>query len=164
MMGNTRAIKYSLSLAAMLLLVLAMPIQAESLVGFDPDLKSVNVGETFSLDIVMQGFPNTEGGGLSLQFNPSVVQVISLTVNNSTWTFVNRDGEIDNSNGVVSDILFSNYNGVSDSATIATIDFQAIKRGKCKLQLKPSAISPFASNGEAIPVRYASAVVRVSGK
>ena len=133
----------------------------EALVGFSEKKTKTRVGEQFTIDIVMSGMPTTEGGGLNLKFNPKMLQVTNVSVDKGTWNFVSKDGEIDNQNGLVTDILFSNYKGVNDSAKIVTIEFEAIKRGRTKLRLNPSSISPFASNGEVVDVKFKKAVVKV---
>lgn len=146
-----------------LLLGAAMTVQAEPLVGFSVNRIKVTAGQTFTLDITMQGFPATEGGGINLHYNPAVLKVSRVSVDGTTWTFVNRDGEIDNATGTVADILFSSYAGISDSAIIATVEFVAIDKGRSRLKLETSALSPFASNGEEIAVSYESAKINVRG-
>jgi hypothetical protein len=144
----------------MLLLGTGVFVQAEPLVGFSSNHIKVAVGETFTLDITMKGFPTTEGGGINLRYNPYVLQVAGVTVD-GTWTFVNRDGEINNATGTIASILFSSYNGLSDNATIATVEFEAINKGRSRLDLDTSALNPFASDGAEISVNYQPAVIRV---
>jgi hypothetical protein len=91
------------------------------------------------------------------------VKVTGVTVNSGVWSFVARDGLVDNSTGTVTDILFSSYRGVSGSAAIATVGFEAVKRGKSRMRLEPSAVSPFGGDGTVIPVRYEGAAVDVRG-
>lgn len=115
------------------------------------------VGEQFSLDVLMSDFPTTEGGGIVLHFNPRVVQVRNVSVDDSVWNFVNRNGDIDNDRGTVSDILFSNYQGVTGNAKIATIEFEIINKGRSRITLEESSINPFAGGGENISVTFQSA-------
>jgi len=120
-----------------------------------------HVGERFSLDVLMSDFPTTEGGGLVLRFNPRVVRVTNVSVDDGVWSFVNKNGDIDNDKGKVSDILFSNFRGVTGDAKIATIEFEAIHKGKSRIRLKESASNPFAGGGENITVEFKSAKIRI---
>jgi len=147
-------------LASCLLFVISTLVSAAD-VSFSEKRVRSHVGEQFSLDILMSDFPTTEGGGLVLHFNPKVVRVTNVSVDDSVWSFVNKNGDIDNGEGTVSDILFSNYRGVTGNAKIATIEFEAIKRGKSRIKLEESAINPFAGGGEKIAVTFKSSNVRV---
>ena len=136
---------------------------AGPLVDFSSGMTRMKVGEAFSLDVVMHDFPNTEGGGVNLLFNPDVLQVNAVTINGDAWDFENRSGEIDNSAGSVSDILFTSYKGVAGEAKVATVEFHAIGRGKTTLYLSESETNPFAAGGERVSVEYGTASVRVRG-
>jgi hypothetical protein len=136
---------------------------AEPLVDFSSSMTRMKSGETFSLDVLMHAFPNTEGGGVNLLFNPDVLQVNAVTINGNAWDFENRSGEIDNSTGSVSDILFTNYKGVAGEARIATVEFHAIGRGETTIYLSESSTNPFATMGERVSVEFGTALVRVRG-
>jgi hypothetical protein len=147
-------------LTGCLLFVISTLVSAADVSFSEKRIRS-HVGEQFSLDILMSGFPAIEGGGVTLHYNSDVVRVTSVSVDDSTWNFVNRDGEIDNDAGTVSDILFSNYQGVTGDAKIATIGFESIKKGRSKLTLEESAINPFGSGGENVAVTFKSSTIRV---
>jgi hypothetical protein len=134
---------------------------AEPLVQLTPDKNEFAVGNTYSVQVMMEGFPQTEGGGVSLSFNPAMLQVTKVQVDSGTWTFVNRNGEIDNQAGLVSDIVFSNFSGVSGNAAIATIEFKAIKPGRSQLTLAGSTLNPFAGGGQPIEVAFGNAQVMI---
>ena len=153
------------SMLGLLLCFVTEGTQADSVVGFNADHIKTTVGESFTVEIVMNGFPNTEGGGITLRFNPAVVQVTGVAVNEDAWSFVTRPGAIDNTAGAVTDILFSSYQGVSGSAMVATVTFEAIGKGKSSLDLEASSRSPFASAGDVVTVKYEKAKItsRVSG-
>lgn len=138
--------------------------EAAANVSFSEEKVKTYVGGEFSLDIVMANFPTTEGGGVRLRFDPSVLEVTNVAVNSDEWRFVNRNGDIDNADGVVSDILFSSYQGVSGNATIATVQFKAIGRGKAKIKLEEAKSNPFSSAGERLDVAFESSKVRVKHK
>ena len=144
-----------------LLFVFSTLASADANVSFSEEKVKTTVGSEFSLDVVMADFPTTEGGGVSLQFNPSVLEVTNVSVNSDEWRFVNKNGDIDNANGVVSEILFSSYQGVTGNATIATIQFKAVGKGRAKIKLKEAESNPFASAGEKVAVSFESTKVKV---
>lgn len=133
-----------------LLLITALTVQAEPTVDFSSDNIQTRIGKTFTTDIVITDFPKTEGGGISLIFNPNVLQVQSITLNGADWNFVNQQGVIDNVNGVISDILFSSFSGVTGDAVVATVNFKARAQGQSALTMTESQLNPFASSGQRI--------------
>ena len=147
-----------------LLLVSSGIVNAEPEVLFSKWKVKSSVGATVSVDVLMVDFPNTEGGGIELQYNPALVNVNSVTVDESTWSFVNKDGDIDNTNGTVSEILFSSYKGVSGSAKIATVELEFVGRGKDSIMLNESDSNPFASNGDVFSVSFKPMLISVRGK
>ncbi len=120
---------------------------------------NVNEGEAFTLDVTVNDFVISEGGGVSVFFDPASVQVTAVSVDNDVWDFVNKDGTINNARGTVSDILFSSYQGVSGNARVATIEFKSIKKGTTELTLKEATANPFASNGQVMAVSFKSTTV-----
>ncbi len=150
-----------LTLLAAVVLLWAGAMQAQPVVSFSEATTKVTAGETFTVDIVMSDFPVSQGGGLTLRYRPSVLQVTSVTVNDATWSFINKPGNIDNEVGEVKDIIFSAFPGVSGDGVIATIEFGAIKNGRSRLLLEVSPINLFASNGESFVVEFDDAVVQV---
>ena len=123
---------------------------------------NVTVGETFTLDITMSDFPTSEGGGVTIQFDPSILYVSNVTINSEVWNFVNRVGEIDNNAGVISDILFSSFSGISEDSSVATITFNAIGSGNSQISLETSSINPFSSNGSEIAANFVQTNVQVT--
>lgn len=144
-----------------LLLVSSMMANAESEISLSESKIKSRVGQTVSVDLVMSDFETTEGGGVNLHFNPKMVKVNSVVVDDSTWSFVNQDGEIDNNTGIVKDILFSSYRSVSGDAKIATIELEFVGKGKSKIKLRESGSNPFASNGEQMTVSFKKSKIRV---
>ena len=90
---------------------------------------SVNTGETFTLDISASEFTSSEGGGITLHFDASLLQATSVDVDDTVWDFVTQDGRINNAEGTISNILFSSYQGVVGDAKIATIEIKSIEQG-----------------------------------
>ena len=120
------------------------------------------VGESFTLDVSMSDFPTSEGGGVSVQFDASMLNVTDVTINSATWDFVNQVGNIDNNAGLVSDILFSSFNGVSGDSNIVTITFYAISSGSSQIALTSSEINPFSSGGNKVGATFISTKVQIT--
>ena len=150
-------------LLAVILLSITNLTLAEAVVGFDSKQIKVKSGDVFAVDVVLKGFPQTEGGGISLRYDPETLRVVNVAVYENIWGFVKHDGVTDNTAGLVSDILFSSYEGVVGDAPVARIEFEAIARGRSTLELEGSVLNPFASDGKKIAVRYEMASVNVRG-
>ena len=148
-------------LLAMMLMLFVVTAHGEPLVGFSEKRIKAKQGDTITIDIVMKDFPASEGGGLSLSFDPSVLNILAVNLNKDLWDFVTQEGNINNKDGQITDILFSSYKGVSGEATIVTVEFQAISHGKTKLWLHESLANPFASQGQRMAVEFDSARVFV---
>lgn len=159
--GNLNMTNKFYILLGTLLFVFSTLVNAGANVSFSEHAVKSRTGNTFTLDVLMSGFPTTEGGGLVLHFNSRKLQVTNVTVDTSVWNFVNKVGDIDNTNGTISDILFSSYQGVIGSAKIATIEFQAIHKGKGKITMEESTVNPFSSNGQNINVTFTPTKVRI---
>lgn len=121
----------------------------------------VNVGSAFTLDVELDAFPVTEGGGVNVGYSPEVLQVKTVLINSETWDFVTQPGYIDNSSGLVSNVLVSSYQGVKDKAVIATITFDAIAAGNSVITLSESTVNPFASAGTKVNPQFVSSHVIV---
>ena len=134
-------------------------IDPNAFVAFSTNSVSVADGANFSLDVKANLLAVSEGGGISLRYDPSILEVVTVNVNSSVWNFVARNGQINNSEGFVSDILFSSYSGVSGETVIATIEFKSINKGSSSIVIEESSVNPFASNGELMTVVFESANV-----
>lgn len=152
-----------ISILVLLFISAGVAVAAGPTVSVSPQKSATSVGGTVSVDIVIQNFPVSEGGGVNLQFDPSVVKVTGVSVNSAQWNFASNPGTIDNAKGKVSDIWFSSFNGVSGTATVATIQLQALKRGKCPLKISESSINPFASGGQKVAIQLVNGLVQVKG-
>lgn len=122
---------------------------------------TVNLGEIFTLDITMSNFPTSEGGGVTVQFDPSMLNASHVAINSEVWNFVNKTGEIDNKAGLISDILFSNFAGISGDTKVATITFNTITAGNSQISLEGSSINPFSSNGSKVVANFVSTDVEI---
>lgn len=123
---------------------------------------NATVGESFTLDITMSDFPVSEGGGISVHFDAAMLNVSNVAINSATWDFVNKVGNIDNNAGVVSDILFSSYNGVSGDSSIVTITFNAISSGSSQVSLTSSEVNPFSSDGNKVSASFIPTTVQIA--
>ncbi|WP_157118003.1 hypothetical protein [Oceanicoccus sagamiensis] len=83
-------------------------------------------------------------------------------MNSTLWNFATSSGLVNRKGNMVSDILFSNFKGVSGDARIATVTFSAKRTGKTAIRLKPSEINPFASNGSVLDVKFQKTKIIVS--
>lgn len=95
----------TLALAATLALGTA---QAQSL-SLSPDAKTVDLGTSFSLDVLASDFANSIlGGGFELSFDPSVLRLDSVVIP-ASWEFARSGGLIDNASGTLSDAYFATF-------------------------------------------------------
>lgn len=144
--------KFLTPITFLFLIIVAAAQAAGPTVVLNPSKTSAAVGDTIIVTIDARDFPVSEGGGLNLGFNPSVIQVKKVSINTSAWEFVSRPGRIDNTSGNVSDILFASFKGVQGDALIATVEVQIVGEGNANLTLQQSSLTPFASQGQALSV------------
>jgi hypothetical protein len=134
----------------------AVPVveNARANIKFSQDAVQAKPGMDVVVTILMSDLPATEGGGVSLAYDSSMVNVSAVQVNQVVWKFVNTNGVTDNVAGKVNDVLFSNYSAVPGNAEIATITISPLRPGNSQIVLSGSAVNPFASNGEALSVSF----------
>ena len=144
-----------------LLFIFSMMVHAESGVSLSESTIKSKIGSIVSVDLLMSDFAMTEGGGIDIHYDSTLIQINSIVVDGATWSFVNRDGHINNADGTVSNILFSSYQGVSGNAKIATIELEFIGKGKGEINLSEAASNPFASNGQQMAVTFSSTKIHV---
>ncbi len=129
----------------------------------DPLSSSVGLGDTFFIDVIGEGFPTTEGGGFDLAFDQTVINALSVSIDNGLWGFVNDLGTIDNVTGSLSDVLVSAFPAVAlGDFTVATIEFQAVGAGTSSLLFSESSMNPWASGGSGINPTFTTASVSVA--
>jgi hypothetical protein len=152
-----------LSSTFLLALVVHARPAAAATVAFSSQQGSLAVGGTATLSISGSGFTQTtEGGGVSVHFDPTRVRVASVIVDGLTWEFFTSVGAIDNVTGVVNDIVFASFAGHSGSFPIATITFQGLAAGTSALTMTESALNPFASGGQHLAVTLSPASLSVA--
>ena len=119
-------------------------------IGFNNSTSSVNQGDSFSLTVQGNGFDNIVGGGLNLAFNSSVLQINSVTINQSVFEFYigdgTEEGSLDNNFGQLLNTSFNSFAGASGAFDIMDINFTAIGTGSSDLILSESLLWVFADD------------------
>ena len=138
-------------------------------IGFNNSSTSVNLGDAFSLTIQGSGFDPIVGGGLNMTFNSSVLQVNSVTIDQSVFEFYigggTEEGLLDNTTGNLFNTSFNSFFGASGDFDIMTIGFTAVGAGSSSLNLSESALWTFADifgSPYGDQVVFESAMVNVS--
>jgi hypothetical protein len=133
-------------------------------IGTVSDRVEIELGETFSVDIMATDFDVVlDGGGLDIHFDPAIVQLDYATVDTAVWDPLNSgiSGGIDNTNGEISGIHFASSEDVTGDFPIATLGFTATALGMSPLQLIPNDMNPFISGGAITPVTLENGAINV---
>ncbi len=130
-------------------------------VAVDITSTKLNVGDTATLTIDLVNFPTTHGGGVNVFFNQKVVNVSGVQIN-PVWSFVNRNGVVDNGQGQVKDIFFSHFNGLEGNIPVVTIQLVAIGEGTSNIVVTESDANPFADGNGVIPVTINNRIASVT--
>jgi len=133
-------------------------------VQLSPTTASVLPGGMVELTIAGTGFDmTTVGGGLSLQWNPDVLDLDSVVVDTTTWEFARSGGLLDAASGTLSDLYFASFIGRSGNFGIATLRFVADKPGDTLVAMSASIDFPFADEmAEVMPVGFSGAEITVA--
>ena len=124
---------------------------------------SANINDIFTLDIIGQDFTsNVDGGGVNIIFDPAIINVLSVSIDNDFWDFMNMEGTINNTLGTVNGIMVNALSSTTDNFTIASIEFQAITGGTTNILLNDFSFNPWSSGGETISTSYVTGQVTVS--
>jgi len=144
---NMRKLLFTISLAALGVIVLAMPALAATTVSLSPvSVKAVS-GKSFNVVIAVnpQGVSNyTEK--IELDYPADLLQVKSFSLG-SNWMALSQTGYdlVDNANGTL--IKTAGYpGGLSSSATFGTISFYAKKAGSGVIKLGTGSLALDANN------------------
>lgn len=136
-----------------------------ALITWDFSNVSVLENDIFTLDVIGTGFvSNVDGGGVDLSFDSSVLNVLSVTVDDLFWDFATSTGTIDNIGGTVNGIAVNAFSPVTGDFTVASIQFQAIGPGgsNSALTLAEYALNPWASGGSLINPTFTGGNVNIS--
>ena len=142
-----RKLLFTISLAALGVIVLAMPALAATTVSLSPVNISVTSGKNFNVVIAVnpQGASNyTEK--IELDYPADLLQVKSFSLG-SNWMALSQTGYdlVDNANGTL--IKTAGYpGGLSSSATFGTISFYAKKAGSGVIKLGTGSLALDANN------------------
>jgi len=133
-------------------------------VQISPTTASLLPGEEVEVTITGTGFDLTMvGGGLTLQWNPDVLDLQSVVMDTGTWEFKTTGGELDVAAGTLSDMFFNSFQGRSGSFGIATLRFVADNPGSTQLTMSDSADFPFGDEmGGVVPVSFTGANITVT--
>jgi hypothetical protein len=132
-----------------------------ALVTFDLLASTVELNDIFTVDITGEDFPTihvggsegTQGGGVNLFYDSSIVSLLSVSIDTDVWSYAagTSTGTIDNGLGEVSDILVTDFPGVdTGSFVVATLEFQAVGSGTTALTLTESTINPWGAAGSLV--------------
>jgi hypothetical protein len=131
-----------------------------------PANSSVLSGNSFNVEVRGSGFTdNVVGGGFSLDFNPDVLSLVSVTVNTVEWEFLTNPGTINNAAGTLRDVWFNAFAAPLPTGNfpIAVLNFTAKLPGNSPLTLLASPDFPFADDlAQVISVSYGRGAVSVS--
>lgn len=129
-------------------------------------VNSVNVNDVFTLDVVGTGFlSNVDGGGVNISFDSNVLNILSVTIDDTVWDFGGAGistGNIDNLNGLLDGIMVNTFADVTGDFVVASIEMQAISEGTSLLSLTEYALNPWASGGSLINPDFADGCVSVT--
>lgn len=120
---------------------------------------NVSVGDIVTADIIQESLSVLEGGGVNLQYDPQSIEVQEVKVDANVWTFGHHNGVIDNSSGVVTDIVFASYNGVQGENNIATITIKVFTNEMSEIKMTESSLNPFASKGRKVSADFESLLI-----
>lgn len=147
------------------ILLLAQQLQAATIAWNDMD-HTAFLSDVFTLDIIGTDFnANVDGGGVNLSYDPNVVNVLSVSIDESVWDFGAQGidtGSIDNTVGTVSGIMVNAWSDVSADFVVASVNFVAVGLGITDLSLNEFNFNPWASAGNALNPLHLAGHVEVS--
>ena len=131
-------------------------------ISWDVTNYSADPGEIFTLDIIGTGFSgNVDGGGIDLSFDASVVNILSVSIDEAVWDFGNSAGNLDNVGGTLDGLMVNTFNDVTGDYVVASVEFQAVGPGISTLTLSEFDLNPWASGGSMVNPDFVSASVGV---
>ena len=120
-----------------------------------PAVKRTNVGDTFTLDLIVEDVVDLAGWQINIAFNPQVLGAISVAEGN----FLSKDGgntlflqgTIDNVSGAITGVhqVFLGDGSVSGTGKLLSITFEAKATGRERVRLHNFVLG--SSNGDNIP-------------
>lgn len=157
--------------AAVALAVLALLLGASwsahaNTISFSPSSLSVGLaGGNFTLDLVGTGFTeSTDGGAVSIAFDPAVVSIVSVSLD-PIWDAFTALGTIDNGAGTITGIEFATFATPAASFLVGTITFAPVGSGTTSLtitEFTTGALGGFGVAGQFQTVTFESGSVSVA--
>lgn len=129
-----------------------------------PSSSLINVGDSFSVDIIGTGFTssNVDGGGVNFTFDSSILSVLSVTIDPAWDALISSGGTIDNGLGTVDGIYVNTFGAITGDFVVATVQFQAVGPGTTALGLSELGLNPWASGGSLINPTLVNGLVTVT--
>ena len=128
--------------------------------------EAVNVGQTFSIQVIADKVSNLAGWSFNLEYDPKILSVESveegdaLKLQGETTFF--QEGKINKEEGTATGLssVYLGTGGVEASGNLLTLNLKAIKDGEGYLRLKEVELGD--PKGKAIPVNVIDTVITVS--
>ena len=148
------------------LLLLFSGYTSAATISMDTAFTTANVNDVFTINVIGTDFlSNVDGGGINISFDSSVVNILSVSIDESVWDFGGfgiNTGSIDNINGTLDGVMVNTFANVKGNFVIATIEMQAIAVGDSLLSLSEYVLNPWASGGSLINPDFIDASVNVT--
>lgn len=155
-------------LSILLIANLSCSIASAATATFDLQHSVETLGSPLTVDIVGTGFPSaTDGGAVSVTFEPSVLNADTVTVNTAVWDFYTDPGTIDNTVGTITGIEFVRFTAPTPSNfVIATLQFTLIGvtgsvPSSLELSEYTNGIGGFGAGGDPLAVTFEDGSVAV---
>jgi len=145
----------------LLLCLLSASLHAAE-VRFVPGQLDVTPGSVFTLELRGVGFPETEGGGAEFTYDPDILAVTQVILDDSVWEMYTDAETIDNVNGVVEGITVATFRNPGADFSIAIIEFEAVGVGQAALTLSENPSNLWASGGSLINPTLVDGTVTVT--
>ncbi len=120
-----------------------------------PAVKRTNVGDTFTLDLIVEDVTDLAGWQIDIAFNPQVLEAVSVTegdfLSKEGGNTLFLQGTIDNASGTITGVnqVFLGDGGVSGAGKLLSITFEAKATGRERLRLQDLTLGQ--STGDNIP-------------
>jgi hypothetical protein len=149
------------TLIALAALATAGAASAANDVSLTPANSSVLPGAVVELTLAGTGFADVMlGGGLHFSWNPDVLDLSSVTMDNATWEFARNGGLLDPASGTLNGMFFASFAGRSGDFGIATLRFVADKPGSTTVAMALFNDQPFGNEfGNVVAVNLHNASV-----
>ena len=133
-----------LTTAAILLACLCRLSYANSIISLTLPANNISVNDLFSVDVVGTDFLTSTGGGFDIGYDPTILRADSVTFDAAVWNFSNSPGTINNTTGIIDEVLVSTFPGTNPgNFIVATINFTAIGQGTNSFTLNDSTTNPW---------------------